>query len=546
MSSVQLWLNLMDITNTVVEIIAQWLKFPISGKSRAQGWFIQAMVRECDPSTLYLDSVWFAFNHLESEVFGKLCGETPSSASYAKLSVALQNCALADPGSETKLVVKKIDALVTNYRTSRVAPGPPVPAVASVPTAARRKTAAPVRSAIAAGPHLLLTLADDATQQQNMAKFLAYLVELEPLIDGYGGSWGRLTQISSIQDTMFGPEIPPNLLKSLQKIKANGRWIVLQSLDLIQKRWVKYDDPPEHSIRHSSPKWLTGLRNINMPGECCGIPSLSVGFILFGRCLASSDVAQTPLLWSDGTFKAYSQFNNQSNPPERSPLGPLRGASPRHGGPPRGAWKIIIIRVSVTTLASLGEAFGSLFLYCPTPQSLKRDSTTKNLRLGSFIHWVYPRPEPLANTNRSSWPTDETVTGLEPPEACGPGMGQKENAWLGERKPAVDSRAEYFANRASAGFCSRPQFIERFRKLIGNRQDRQLQLFAELRAGTVFSIFDNFNEECRHKLKFDQIALKLGTLESYSKSAVNAIPVFLMLSKNEISTAKSLSSASHL
>jgi hypothetical protein len=40
-------------------------------------------------------------------------------------------------------------------------------------------------------------------------------------------------------------------------------------------------------------------------------------------------------------------------------------------------------------------------------------------------------------------------------------------------------------------------------------------------AGTVFpSIFDNFHEERHYKLKFDQIALKLGTLESYSKSAV--------------------------
>jgi hypothetical protein len=64
--------------------------------------------------------------------------------------------------------------------------------------------------------------------------------------------------------------------------------------------------------------------------------------------------------------------------------------------------------------------------------------------------------------------------------------------------------------------------------------------------GQFLSIFDNFHEERRHKLKFDQIALKLGTLESYSKSAVNAIPVFLMPSKNEISTAKSMSSASHL
>jgi hypothetical protein len=64
--------------------------------------------------------------------------------------------------------------------------------------------------------------------------------------------------------------------------------------------------------------------------------------------------------------------------------------------------------------------------------------------------------------------------------------------------------------------------------------------------GQFFSIFDNFDEEHRHELRFGQIALKLGTLESYSKSAVNAIPAFLMPSKNEISTAKSLSSASHL
>jgi hypothetical protein len=61
-----------------------------------------------------------------------------------------------------------------------------------------------------------------------------------------------------------------------------------------------------------------------------------------------------------------------------------------------------------------------------------------------------------------------------------------------------------------------------------------------------FSIFNNFHEECRHRLKFDQIALKSGTLESYSKSAVKTIPVFLMPSKNEISTAKLLFSASHL
>jgi hypothetical protein len=48
------------------------------------------------------------------------------------------------------------------------------------------------------------------------------------------------------------------------------------------------------------------------------------------------------------------------------------------------------------------------------------------------------------------------------------------------------------------------------------------------------------------ELNFDRIALEVGALESYSKSAVNTIPVFLMPSENEISTAKSLFSASHL
>jgi hypothetical protein len=48
------------------------------------------------------------------------------------------------------------------------------------------------------------------------------------------------------------------------------------------------------------------------------------------------------------------------------------------------------------------------------------------------------------------------------------------------------------------------------------------------------------------ELNFDRIALEVGALESYSKSAVNAIPIFLMPSENEIFTAKSLPLASHL
>jgi hypothetical protein len=56
----------------------------------------------------------------------------------------------------------------------------------------------------------------------------------------------------------------------------------------------------------------------------------------------------------------------------------------------------------------------------------------------------------------------------------------------------------------------------------------------------------DFHQVVRPEFNFDRIALEIGTLESYSKSAVNAIPLFLMPRENEISTAKYLSWASHL
>ena len=64
--------------------------------------------------------------------------------------------------------------------------------------------------------------------------------------------------------------------------------------------------------------------------------------------------------------------------------------------------------------------------------------------------------------------------------------------------------------------------------------------------GLFFSHFMDFQQVICPELNFDRISLEVGMLESHSKSAVNAIPVFLMPSKNEISTVKSLSSASHL
>jgi hypothetical protein len=64
--------------------------------------------------------------------------------------------------------------------------------------------------------------------------------------------------------------------------------------------------------------------------------------------------------------------------------------------------------------------------------------------------------------------------------------------------------------------------------------------------GLFFSNFDNFQQVRCPELNFYRIALEVGALESHPKSVVNAIPVFLMPSKNEISTGKSRLSASNL
>ncbi|KAJ6467225.1 hypothetical protein DFH09DRAFT_1111991 [Mycena vulgaris] len=167
-----------DVIRTVVDIVATWLNFPIGGKSRSQAWFIQAMFRDCHPSTLYLDSVWYAFCHLESEVFGRLSGGIPSPAAYTSLSTALRDCALSDPRSEEHRMIMKIDGLITAYRKKRAAAE-----AASKP--ARITTGQQLVPSKTPAPPLLLTLANDATQIRLMNRFLAYLVELEPLIDGY-------------------------------------------------------------------------------------------------------------------------------------------------------------------------------------------------------------------------------------------------------------------------------------------------------------------------------------------------------------------------
>ncbi|KAJ7788620.1 hypothetical protein B0H14DRAFT_2536574 [Mycena olivaceomarginata] len=94
----------LDVTKTVIDVIATWLNFPLKGKSRAQARFIQTVFNSCGPAALYLDSMWNTFGHLETQAFA---------------------------------------------------------------------------------PPSVLIASDDAIQLRNMNRFLEYLVELEPLINGY-------------------------------------------------------------------------------------------------------------------------------------------------------------------------------------------------------------------------------------------------------------------------------------------------------------------------------------------------------------------------
>ncbi|KAJ7934038.1 hypothetical protein B0H13DRAFT_2262610 [Mycena leptocephala] len=81
-----------------------------------------------------------------------------------------------------------MDDLITEYRKRRTAAPVVVMAAVTVPREATRSVVSGRGgTAWVAGPPALLTLTDDATQLRNMDRFLAYLVELEPLIDGYTG-----------------------------------------------------------------------------------------------------------------------------------------------------------------------------------------------------------------------------------------------------------------------------------------------------------------------------------------------------------------------
>ncbi|KAF8188859.1 hypothetical protein K438DRAFT_2145867 [Mycena galopus ATCC 62051] len=144
----------------VLDIIAHWLSFPTRTKSRVQAWFVDAMVSACDPSTLFLDSVWYAFNHIEIEVFGDKSFKISSPAAFDGFRSALQGCKLSNTSSEEFLLLNDIQAMLHQYRTATIAASKP------------------------ASPRLLLT-SSDSRELSLMNRLLEALLELEPLIDGY-------------------------------------------------------------------------------------------------------------------------------------------------------------------------------------------------------------------------------------------------------------------------------------------------------------------------------------------------------------------------
>ncbi|KAJ7718212.1 hypothetical protein B0H14DRAFT_2643405 [Mycena olivaceomarginata] len=151
-----------QVITLVLDIIASWLNFPTKSKSRAQAWFVDAMIHACHPNTLFLDSVWYAFGHLDAEIFGGRNAKISSPAAFYPLRAALQTSLLAKASSQEFLLLEDMKLMLHRYRvrfTSALDSTPP--------------------------PHLLLE-ASDSKEMHMMNRFLDALLELEPLIDnGY-------------------------------------------------------------------------------------------------------------------------------------------------------------------------------------------------------------------------------------------------------------------------------------------------------------------------------------------------------------------------
>ncbi|KAF8173421.1 hypothetical protein K438DRAFT_1772224 [Mycena galopus ATCC 62051] len=148
-----------QVVLVVLDIIACWLNFPTKSKSRAQAWFVDAMIYGANRATLFLDSVWYAFNHLETEVFGQKNTKITSPAAFDRLRESLRHSALANPSSEESLLLNGLQTILHNYRAGIAAP------------------------TITSGPSRLLLTASDSNEVRLMNQFLDALLQLEPLLD---------------------------------------------------------------------------------------------------------------------------------------------------------------------------------------------------------------------------------------------------------------------------------------------------------------------------------------------------------------------------
>ncbi|KAJ7828423.1 hypothetical protein B0H13DRAFT_1917074 [Mycena leptocephala] len=111
----------MHVVAIVLDIIAQWLQFPVKSKLRAQVWFVEAIIQGCHPATLFLDSVWFAFGHLKTKIIGDHNAKIMSPSDFGRLAKALIRSALATQTLPEFLLLADMNNMLTNYRTRAIA-----------------------------------------------------------------------------------------------------------------------------------------------------------------------------------------------------------------------------------------------------------------------------------------------------------------------------------------------------------------------------------------------------------------------------------------
>ncbi|KAJ7265824.1 hypothetical protein C8J57DRAFT_1620987 [Mycena rebaudengoi] len=145
----------------VIDIIASWLRFPVKSRSRAQAWFVECIVRAGNPDALLLDCVWYAFGHYETEVFGDARFKVKSPADFRRFASALACSALVDKKSTTAVMLSQMRTLLYEYQNCRL------------------------QSNLEPAPTRLQLTNEDSAQLRLMNRFLDYLLELEPLLDGY-------------------------------------------------------------------------------------------------------------------------------------------------------------------------------------------------------------------------------------------------------------------------------------------------------------------------------------------------------------------------